>query len=147
MQIVKKSSALIIFLLLAAILSGCSTVEIVFGISEPAPTVEPFPTVELGEPDYWPTQGWEMASLSDQNAFLPLDDALNGGYEYIDSMLVIYDGHIVYETYPGTYSADDLHQLMSVTKSVTSAVVGIAASVIPAVRAGRVDPVIALRYE
>jgi CubicO group peptidase (beta-lactamase class C family) len=126
MQIVKKSSALIISLLLAAILSGCSTVEIVFGISEPVPTVEPFPTVELSEPDYWPTQGWETANLSNQDAFLPLDEALNGGYEYIDSMLVIYDGYIVYEAYPGTYSADDLHQLMSVTKSVTSAVVGLA---------------------
>jgi CubicO group peptidase (beta-lactamase class C family) len=44
----------------------------------------------------------------------------------LDSYLVIRHGYIVYEDYPGFYDIDNFHILHSVTKSFTSALIGIA---------------------
>jgi CubicO group peptidase (beta-lactamase class C family) len=44
----------------------------------------------------------------------------------LDSYIVVRHGYIVYEDYPSSYGIDTLHILHSVTKSFTSALIGIA---------------------
>jgi CubicO group peptidase (beta-lactamase class C family) len=111
-----------------------------------------------GESDkMWPTQGWIVASPAghgmDESALSALDaEFASGKHGYIDGMLVVREGRIVYEkSYardydtpfkavrqpPGIYNYYDpewhpyykrggLHTMQSVTKSVTSAAIGIA---------------------
>lgn len=88
--------------------------------------------VKASVPNYWPTNGWRTslpeyqgmnstklqelhAYTRDQN--LPLD-----------SVIVVRNGYIVYEDYPNpdVYGENDIHILHSVTKSFTSALIGIA---------------------
>src|SRR5690606_10124847 len=45
-----------------------------------------------------------------------------------DSVLVVQDGAIVYERYTAPWTAEDRHLVWSVTKSLTSALTGIAAA-------------------
>jgi CubicO group peptidase (beta-lactamase class C family) len=80
-------------------------------------------------PDYWPTAGWRSAAPEahglDPAALAALDDAAP---PYLDGLLIIRDGSIVYERYFNGHDADTLHDIASVTKSWTSALVGIAQS-------------------
>ncbi|MCL2494556.1 MAG: beta-lactamase family protein [Oscillospiraceae bacterium] len=89
----------------------------------------------LGEvPDkygVWPTEEFEVT-----DAFPPLLGAvlenlykvkgLTGNGSHNDSMLVLHKGVIVYETYAEGWDEDIPHPMYSVTKSVMSALVGIA---------------------
>jgi CubicO group peptidase (beta-lactamase class C family) len=80
--------------------------------------------------DYWPTDGWR----SDSPANRGLDEAALAGLRaqieqelpFLDSLLLVKDGYLVYEEYFNGYDAARLHQLASVTKSITSALVGMA---------------------
>ena len=105
----------------------------------------------------WPKKKWSTSDASEQGMDPSLLDVLHkqfrrGDYGYVDQMLVIRNGHVVFdESYendyvaanaesldePGQYNyrdsnwhpfyhGSDLHTLQSVTKSVTSAVVGVA---------------------
>jgi len=96
--------------------------------AQPTPTDAPFfppPTR-----DYWPTDGWR----SDAPANHGLDEAALAGLRaqieqempFLDSLLLVKDGYLVYEEYFNGYDADRLHQVASVTKSFTSALVGMA---------------------
>jgi CubicO group peptidase (beta-lactamase class C family) len=92
------------------------------------------PVAQAGseQPDYWPTEGWRTSPPELQGmSSAPLRDM----YDYIrdedlplDSLLIVRNGYIVYEDYPNpdVYDENDLHILHSVTKSFTSALVGIA---------------------
>ncbi len=78
----------------------------------------------------WPTHEWSRTT--------PEEQGMNSVYlesmvEYfttngiqIDSLLVIKNGWIVFEEYPSTFGPDDTHHLFSCTKSITSALMGIA---------------------
>jgi CubicO group peptidase (beta-lactamase class C family)/sugar lactone lactonase YvrE len=80
--------------------------------------------------DYWPTDGWR----SDAPANRGLDEAALAGLRsqieqelpFLDSLLIVKDGYLVYEEYFNGYDANRLHQLASVTKSFTSALYGMA---------------------
>lgn len=80
--------------------------------------------------DYWPTDGWR----SDAPANRGLDEAALAGLRaqieqempFLDSLLIVKDGYLVYEEYFNGYDADRLHQVASVTKSFTSALYGMA---------------------
>jgi CubicO group peptidase (beta-lactamase class C family) len=80
--------------------------------------------------DYWPTDGWR----SDAPANRGLDEAALAGLRaqieqelpFLDSLLLVKDGYLVYEEYFNGYDADRLHSVHSVTKSVMSALFGIA---------------------
>jgi CubicO group peptidase (beta-lactamase class C family) len=79
------------------------------------------------QPDYWPTTGWRSA-LPEEHGF---DSATLAALDaaappYLDGLLVIRDGYIVYERYFNEYDADSLHDIASVAKSWTSALVGVA---------------------
>lgn len=87
---------------------------------------------QSSEPDYWPTEGWrtslpEYQGMSSAH-LLELHNYIQAEDLPLDSVLVIRHGYIVHEEYPHSYDADDYHILHSVTKSFTSALVGIAVS-------------------
>ena len=81
-------------------------------------------------PDYWPTAGWRTAA-PDQQGMDPavldeLDTKVPDRYPQVRSLLVVRHGYLVYERYWHGLDAADGHNSHSVTKSVTSALVGIA---------------------
>ena len=82
------------------------------------------------KPNYWPTQGWRTATPESQG----MDSALLLGMMEviwqndikIDSVLVVRNGYIVLDAYSFPRDAADRHNIYSCSKSVTSALVGIA---------------------
>jgi CubicO group peptidase (beta-lactamase class C family) len=80
--------------------------------------------------DYWPTAGWRTTAPGDQGmdpAVLDdLDTQVPERYPQVRSLLVVRHGYLVYERYWHGVDAADGHNSYSVTKSVTSALVGIA---------------------
>lgn len=81
-------------------------------------------------PEYWPTAGWRTASPSEHNLDADKLDALtniiNDDLSFLDSLIIIRRGYIVYEAYFNGYNADKIHDIASVTKSWTSALIGMA---------------------
>lgn len=81
---------------------------------------------------YWPTQGWREAPPEehglDAASLAAADRILQADYPNIEGLLVVRGGHILFERYTGAAAIDRLHNLKSVTKSVLSALVGIALS-------------------
>jgi len=107
--------AALLLLLTAAVLAavGC-------GPGAPAPSVA-----------YWPTEGWRTSTPEEQGMDSEL---LAGAVDYlmgqdgynIHSLLVIRNGYIVADAYFYPFAEGSLHDVASVTKSVTSTLVGIA---------------------
>ncbi len=78
----------------------------------------------------WPTSGWKEKKPEDTGMDYELlsemlDVIENSGLDY-DSLIVIHKGVIVVEEYFYLYQERSLHETYSVTKSVISALVGIA---------------------
>ncbi len=82
--------------------------------------------------DYWPTDGWRTAAPEAQGmdaarlATIPDFLTQNRMDTATYSVLVARGGYLVYEAYFNGYQPADTDQVRSVTKSVTSALVGIA---------------------
>jgi CubicO group peptidase (beta-lactamase class C family) len=80
--------------------------------------------------DYWPTAGWRTAAPGDQGmdpAVLDdLDTQVPERYPQVRSVLVVRHGYLVYERYWQGFDAADGQEIHSVTKSIISALVGIA---------------------
>lgn len=75
--------------------------------------------------------GWETASLEavgcDSQAIIAMmEDIQDGGYENLHSLLIVKDGKLVFEHYFGGRNTHSIGDVASVTKSVTSIMVGIA---------------------
>ena len=75
--------------------------------------------------------GWEVSSLAEEGLdgrkIAELTERVEKGrYGLVHSCLIVRHGRLVYERYFRGYRRDTLHNLYSVTKSVTSALVGIA---------------------
>jgi CubicO group peptidase (beta-lactamase class C family) len=86
--------------------------------------------VAPSEPDYWPTQGWRTASPESQDMDATLLDSMleliRREQVPLDSLTIVRHGYLVLDkTFP-PFETDDLHELHSATKSITSALVGIA---------------------
>ncbi len=81
-------------------------------------------------PDYWPTVDWRVSLPESQGMSSAVLQQLHAHIRAnelpLDSYLVIRHGYIVYEDYPGNYEVHNSHILHSVTKSFTSALIGIA---------------------
>ena len=80
------------------------------------------------ERPYWPTYGWETASMEDHNikpAKMSLADQFAENDPLSRALLVIKDGYIVFENYYGGAGVDQSSNLWSVTKSYSSALVGL----------------------
>lgn len=81
------------------------------------------------KPDYWPTQGWRTASPESQGMEEKQLDAMLDLIQReeipLDSLTIVRHGYIIMdETFP-PFDKDELHELHSATKSITSALVGI----------------------
>lgn len=78
----------------------------------------------------WPTREWDFASPQAMGLDLVklngMDKHIQSDYKNINSIVVVKNGSIVYEHYYNGYQATDVHHVASVTKSVVSALVGIA---------------------
>jgi CubicO group peptidase (beta-lactamase class C family) len=84
--------------------------------------MEPTPTI---------ANGWIVATSEEQGIDSSRLDQMTDVIENldlpVDAVVVVRHGQLVFEAYPNPdYSSDDLHLLYSVTKSFTSALVGIA---------------------
>ncbi len=96
-------------------------------------------------PDYWPTDEWRVSPPELQGMSSAVLQELHAFTQSqnlpLDSYMIVRHGYIVYEDYPGSYDSDDYHILHSVTKSFTSALIGIAIAegLIPSVETTVID--------
>jgi CubicO group peptidase (beta-lactamase class C family) len=78
----------------------------------------------------WPTDGWQTSTPEGQGmnsqTLAAMLDTIAAHDVPIHSVLVIRNGYLVLEAYNYPYAPDDLHTVYSVTKSITSALFGIA---------------------
>jgi CubicO group peptidase (beta-lactamase class C family) len=86
--------------------------------------------VTLPERTYWPTDGWRTSTPEEQGMDSELlDEMLAYIREHrvrIDSVTIVRHGYLVLDAYYRDYEKNSKHDLYSCTKSVTSALVGIA---------------------
>jgi CubicO group peptidase (beta-lactamase class C family) len=82
------------------------------------------------KPDYWPTKGWRSASPEsqgmDSNLLENMLDKIWKKDLDIDSVSVVRNGYIVLDAYIYGNHSDNNHNIYSCTKSVMSALIGIA---------------------
>ncbi len=80
--------------------------------------------------DLWPTQGWKTATPEsqglDSEELVKAFDFIRENDINIHSMMIIRNGYLVLDAYFYPYALGTVHDLASVTKSVTSALIGIA---------------------
>jgi CubicO group peptidase (beta-lactamase class C family) len=78
--------------------------------------------------DYWPTDGWKSSPMENHNISISKMNLANQfaeNDELARTLLVIKDGYIVFENYYGDGGVEESTNLWSVTKSFSSALVGI----------------------
>ena len=82
------------------------------------------------ERDYWPTKDWRNAEPElmglDKGVLSALDEMITGKYKNLKGFVVVRKGHIVFERYYKGSTLQEAQNIASVTKSVISALVGIA---------------------
>ncbi len=80
--------------------------------------------------DYWPTQEWRSVDPAsagmDPGKFTDLENMIKSQYTNINGIVVVRKGAIVFEKYYHGFNSSDTHNVASVTKSFTSALIGIA---------------------
>ncbi|MHB8880707.1 MAG: serine hydrolase domain-containing protein [Thermodesulfovibrionales bacterium] len=81
---------------------------------------------------YWPAGSWRTSSPEaqgiDPEKISALIQEIRTGQKKIHSLLIVRNGYLITEEYFPPYSKDSRHMLFSCTKSITSALVGIAVS-------------------
>ena len=86
--------------------------------------------VTLPERTYWPTDGWRTSTPEEQGMDSELLTEMLAYIQEnrvrIDSVAIVRHGYLVLDAYFHNYEKDSKHDLWSCTKSVTSALVGIA---------------------
>ena len=92
--------------------------------------VTPRPALPPVAPDYWPTQAWRISTPEaqgvDSGLLAQAVDLIREQGLAVDSLLIVRHGYVVLDAYFYPYTADRLHDVASVTKSVTSTLTGIA---------------------
>ena len=76
--------------------------------------------------DGWKTSSLDAVGIDREMITRLTNQIMNEQYEGIHSLLIVKNGALVHEAYFGGYDRDSLHPLFSITKSVTSALIGIA---------------------
>jgi len=78
----------------------------------------------------WPTEGWQTSTPEaqgmDSEQLAALVKYIQDEEFPIDSVLVVRNGYLVMDAYFAPFDADEPHELYSVTKSVSSMLIGIA---------------------
>ena len=78
--------------------------------------------------EYWPTDGWQTAEMEDHNidpSKMNIAKQFASNDHLMRALLVVKDGYLVVEEYYGDGGIDESTNLWSVTKSYTSALVGL----------------------
>ncbi|KOP68557.1 6-aminohexanoate hydrolase [Bacillus sp. FJAT-18019] len=79
---------------------------------------------------YWPTTAWQSqdpaALRMNADKLADLEVIIQSEYPDINGMVIVRDGSIAFEKYANGYGPKDTHHMASVTKSVLSALIGIA---------------------
>ena len=96
--------------------------------------IQILPSIRMGalsdQNDYWPTEKWENKSPEELGLNSAKLDEMNlyiaQNFNALNSIILTIDGYIVKEQYFHGWNLDLDHPLYSVTKSITSAIVGIA---------------------
>ncbi|MFC1884147.1 serine hydrolase domain-containing protein [Thermodesulfobacteriota bacterium] len=123
---IKLLSKFIIIWLSLFISIGCLNISIIY-----AAEVKPAFTFNSASP-YWPTEEWKISIPEEQGMDSEiLAEMFNEMNKFafdhrIYSLLIIRNGYIVVEAYYPGYSKDSLFKIYSSTKSITSALFGIA---------------------
>ena len=82
------------------------------------------------QPDYWPTKGWQAASAESQgmdtNLLVKMLDTIWETDINIHSIMIVRYGYKIMDAYSYPLTAEDMHPIYSITKSVTSSLIGIA---------------------
>ena len=80
--------------------------------------------------DYWPTEGWQEATPEeagmDPALLSELSQHIEEGMPQIFSVLIVRDGYLVFQYYQDPYFIENPRSVQSITKSFTSALIGIA---------------------
>jgi CubicO group peptidase (beta-lactamase class C family) len=80
--------------------------------------------------NYWPALEWQTADPAsvgmDPEKLSGLEQIIKARFGNINGMVVVRQGQVVFEKYFNGYGPDDTHNVASVTKSITSALIGIA---------------------
>ncbi|WP_144941933.1 serine hydrolase [Paenibacillus sp. 32O-W] len=80
--------------------------------------------------NYWPTAQWHTEDPAvlgmDPNKLSELESVIQSDYSNINGMVVVRNGSIAFERYYNGCGPDDAHHVASVTKSIISALIGIA---------------------
>ncbi|MGM1047420.1 MAG: serine hydrolase domain-containing protein [Bacillota bacterium] len=80
--------------------------------------------------NYWPTTEWQTVDPAtlrmDSEKLSELEPIIKSEYSNINGIVVVRNGSIAYERYYNGYGPDDAHHVASVTKSIISALIGIA---------------------
>src|SRR5215204_7783745 len=83
-----------------------------------------------GRADYWPTDGWRSSAPEEQGLdpkiLSQIDYDVKETFPAVKGVLVVRNGYVVFENYYQGYGRSDHHHVKSVTKSVISALVGVA---------------------
>ena len=83
-----------------------------------------------GRADYWPTDGWRSSPPEEQGmdpkTLSQIDHDVKETFPAVKGVLVVRNGYVVFENYYQGSDRSDYHHVFSVTKSVISALVGIA---------------------
>ena len=79
-------------------------------------------------PAYWPTTEWKTGKASqfgiNEKTLIDFDNVIKNEFQHLRSYIISVDGFIIYEKYEQDFSKDKFHEICSVTKSITSALVG-----------------------
>jgi CubicO group peptidase (beta-lactamase class C family) len=89
-----------------------------------------FREVSLMQRNYWPTIKWLTADPTVLGINLEqlsmLEPMIKSEYSNINGIVIVKDGYIAYERYYNGYCPDDTCHMASATKSIISALIGIA---------------------
>lgn len=88
------------------------------------------PPSQLTLRGYWPTDGWRTATPDAEGlepaALVHADTTIRAEYPNVYSLLVVRHGYLIYERYYQHHDPADTYNVKSITKSVTSSLIGIA---------------------
>ncbi|MFC1507246.1 serine hydrolase domain-containing protein [Thermoproteota archaeon] len=134
---VSKSIMAVATIILVVVIGGIYFIQQPYTPSETPTSTSPTvtsPTVTPKEittsTEYWPTKGWKVSTPEqqgmDSEQFVKMLTTIQEQEYDIHSVHVIRNGYMVTDVYFYPFSSDRRHQLHSCTKSITSALVGIA---------------------
>jgi CubicO group peptidase (beta-lactamase class C family) len=100
---------------------GIALTLVVLGLSTPAQTAAP---------DYWPTTGWRATTPEqqgmDSKRLADMVASVQEEMHHIDSITIVRQGYLVLDAYRYPFQKGMMHDIYSCTKSLTSALIGIA---------------------